>query len=288
MQRARAFHPHFVIIPWWTFFLGPLFAYLAWSLRRSGIDVVFFCHNVLDHEDARWKRVLTKLVLRQGRRFLVHTRVEEARLKRLFPGAHVAVHPHPIYDQFPKPKRQLPRRAALELLFFGFVRPYKGLDILIESMGLLRGQDVFLTVAGEFWQGEADTRKRIAELGIDNQIEIIARYISDEDTADLFGRADAVVVPYRTATGSGVIPIAYNYNKPVIATRVGGLSDVVREGETGWLIRPQSVEELAERIGSLIDNRPVQVKFHIEQLKRELSWERLSQCTLDHGVNSTL
>jgi glycosyltransferase involved in cell wall biosynthesis len=279
VRRVKQIQPEFVLIPWWTFFLGPLFSYLTWSLKRSGINVVFVCHNVQDHEAAAWKHALTRLVLKQGRRFVVHTRVEADRLKELIPGAVVAVHPHPIYDQFPEPVHQLPRRARVELLFYGFVRPYKGLDVLIEAMGLLKGADVFLTIAGEFWQGEQETRERIAGLGIEDQVEIIARYVSDEETADLFSRANVVVLPYRSATGSGVIPIAYHYRKPVIATRVGGLPDVVVEGMTGWLTEPQP-EALRDAIQAIDLDGIAGMEEHIARLVTTLTWSDLTETVM--------
>ena len=280
-KRAQQMRPDFVLIPWWTFFLGPLSLYIAWALRRRDIDVVFFCHNVLDHEETAWKRALARLVLRQGSRFVVHTRVEESRLKELIPGAVVAVHPHPIYDQFPEPKRHLPRRAGLELLFYGFVRPYKGLDVLTKAIGLLKGQDVFLTVAGEFWQGEKEIRQQIAQLAIEDQVEIISRYVSDQETAQLFDRSDLVILPYRSATGSGVIPIAYHYGKPVIATRVGGLPDVVWDGKTGRIVPPGDVKALANAIREMTQPRAADMRRKIEQIKRQLTWHNLAKAAMD-------
>ncbi|MDZ7752512.1 MAG: glycosyltransferase [Gammaproteobacteria bacterium] len=273
---VRSQRPDFVLIPWWTFFLGPMLAYIAWSLRRHGIEVVFFCHNVVDHEAAFWKRALARLVLQRGSRFVVHSHFEEARLRDLVPGAAAVVHPHPIYDQFPEPTADLPRRAALELLFYGFVRPYKGLDVLIEAMSLLHGSDIFLTVAGEFWEGEQELRRRLAASGLDAKVEVIARYVSETDTANLFQRADLVVLPYRSATGSGVIPIAYRYGKPVVATRVGGLPDVVEEGRTGFLVPPESPDALAEVLSSLSRGQLEALRPHVQEFAARLTWQSLA------------
>ena len=280
IKKIRQVQPDVVLMPWWTLFLGPLFAYIAWSLKRNGIEVVFFCHNVLDHEEAAWKRSLTRLVLTQGNRYVVHTQIDEARLRELVPAARIAVHPHPIYNQFPEPKRQLTRRAGLELLFYGFVRPYKGLDNLIESMGLLKGEDVFLTVAGEFWVGRERIQERVVELGIESQIEISPRYHSDEETAELFTRADAVVLPYKSATGSGVVPIAYHYNRPVIVTRVGGLPDVVLDGETGRIVSQNDVNALAVAIREMSEASCIAMHPKIREFKQTLTWESLARMAL--------
>jgi glycosyltransferase involved in cell wall biosynthesis len=202
--------------------------------------------------------------------------VEEARLKRLLPSARVAVHPHPVYDQFPEPKPQLPRRAGLELLFYGFVRPYKGLDTLVDAMGLLSGEDVFLTVVGEFWGAEGHFRDRIGALSIENQIEIRQRYQSNEETAELFQRADVVVLPYRSATASGVVPIAYHYHRPVIVTAGGGLPDVVIEGETGHIVAADDANVLAAAIRSLNQVECKTMQPNIERFKQRLSWASLA------------
>jgi glycosyltransferase involved in cell wall biosynthesis len=280
VQQIRQLQPAFVLIPWWTFFLGPMLAYIAWSLRRSRIPVVFFCHNVLDHEQAAWKRALTRLVLRQGSRFVVHTQVEAERLAELIPNPKVTVHPHPIYDQFPPSKNALPRRAGLELLFYGFVRPYKGLDLLVEAMGELKGKDVFLTVAGEFWEGQQAIERRIRELGIESQIEIRARYHSDEETADLFTRADVVVLPYRSATGSGVVPIAYHYDRPVIVTRVGGLPEVVTDHKTGRIIDKNNQAALVSAIQRTTFHSCAAMHPAIQQIKTKMSWQSIASKVL--------
>lgn len=277
---SREFRPDFVLIPWWTFFLAPVLGFVAWSLRRQGRAVVFFCHNVVDHEAAFWKKALVRMVLRQESRFVVHSEAEQRRLVELLGKVAVTVHPHPIYDQFPPPSNDLPRRAGLELLFYGFVRPYKGLDILIDAMRLLEDKDIFLTVAGEFWEGEQGLRQRLADSGLEDRVEVIARYVSETETADLFQRADAIVLPYRSATGSGVIPIAYHYQKPVVATRVGGLPDVVEEGRTGYLVPPESPDALAGVLASLSREQAEALGKHVQAFAARLTWPSLAEAVL--------
>jgi glycosyltransferase involved in cell wall biosynthesis len=281
VARATDFNADIVVIPWWTVFWAPCFGYLANSLRRAGIEVVFFCHNVVEHESAGWKSALTRKVLKQGTRYVVHTREDEANLKRLLPNTTVTVHPHPIYDQFPAAEYTLPKRRSLELLFYGFVRPYKGLDVLIEAMGRLKGEDIQLTIAGEFWEGEEEVRARIKELGIEEQVDIRAGYHTDTDSAELFARSDVVVLPYHSATGSGVVPLAYHYEKPVIVTRVGGLPDVVQDEKTGLLVDPGNDRGLAEAIKSMTRSRAEAMVPGIQELKRTLTWESLVSCFLD-------
>jgi len=270
------FKPDAVIIPWWTIYWTFCFWYLARRLRRAKIPVIFLCHNVIEHESAGWKVFLSKLALRQTDRFLVHTTQDEKNLKDLLPAAQVRRHPHPLYLQFPKPARQLPRRAGLELLFFGFVRPYKGLDLLIDALHQARlPTDFFLTIAGEFWQGRDELRQQIKEKSLQDRIEIIDRYLPDQEAADLFQRADLVVLPYRSATGSGVIPLAYYYNKPVLVTPVGGLPEAVIAGESGFIAERPTAESIAR---CLEDNyaklrESGVIESGINKVKEKLSWE---------------
>jgi glycosyltransferase involved in cell wall biosynthesis len=280
VRRILDFNAEIVILPWWTVYWAFCFGYLVRSLRRHGMEVIFLCHNVVEHESAGWKSRLTRWVLSQGSRFVVHTREDKANLQQLIPDAEIKVHAHPIYDQFPAPKNEWPKRGALELLYYGFVRPYKGLDLLIEAMAQT-ADDVYLTIAGEFWDGEKQIRKRIKALGLSDRVELRARYHTEEETAELFARCDVVVLPYRSATGSGVVPIAYHYNKPVIITRVGGLPDVVHHDETGKLVAPENVKALAEAINSMTRAEAEAMVPAIQTLKRSMTWSSLATALLD-------
>ena len=276
VSRILDFNADTVLIPWWTVFWAPCFGYISRKLKQKGKYVVFFCHNVVEHEAAQWKTILTKNILKNAHSFIVHTKIDKANLLTLFPDAEVKVHPHPVYDQFPKAKGILPQRKSLELLFYGFVRPYKGLDDLIDAMALLKGQDIQLTIAGEFWKGEDDVRQKIIALDLSSQIELRPQYHSDQETAELFCRADIVVLPYRSATGSGVVPIAYHYKKPVIVTNVGGLPDVVLEQKTGFIIPSNNYLALSETISKIDRNACKLMEPDIVKFKKTLSWESLA------------
>jgi len=280
VRRVLDFRADIVVLPWWTVYWAVCFGYLSRALRRKGLSVVFFCHNVVEHEAAGWKSRLTRWVLGHGSRFVVHTYEDAANLRHLLPDAEVRVHAHPIYDHFPLPKKVWPKRGALELLFFGFVRPYKGLDLLIEAMAQT-ACDVYLTIAGEFWEGKSQVRERIQILGLADRVELRPWYHTDEEAAELFGRCDVVVLPYRSATGSGVIPIAYHYNKPVIASRVGGLADVVHHGETGILIESENVKALADAINNLTRTEAEAMVPAIKTIKRSMTWHSLAATCLE-------
>ena len=280
VQRILDFNPDLVLFPWWHVYWAPCFTWITRRLRKCGIQVVYFCHNAVEHESATWKRFISDIALSSADRFIVHTSKDKNNLLERFPNAHINVHPHPVYEQFPPSKHVLPRRAKVELLFFGFVRPYKGLEVLLSAMSLLKNEDVYLSVVGEIWDGEEEIINFIKKHEISNNVEINARYVSEAEAADYFSRCDIVVLPYYNATGSGVIPVAYHYKKPVIATRVGGLSEVVWDGQTGALVNSGSDEEIANVVRSVLARDIVFNKTAIEEIKKHLTWSGLADAVL--------
>jgi glycosyltransferase involved in cell wall biosynthesis len=284
VRTVAARRPDAVIIPWWTVYWAPCFSYLATALARRDVPVCFFCHNVLEHEASWWRRSLTRRVLRLGSGFIVQSEAERERLQSMIPGASVAAHPHPVFEQFPPPTRTLPRRAALELLFFGIVRPYKGLDVLLRAIAMLRDRDVMLTVAGEFWSRLGATTQLIDELGIAGMVDLVPRYVSQAEAASFFTRADAVVLPYLSATGSGVLGLAYRYGKPVVASRVAGIAELVTEGQTGMLVPAGSARDLANALSGLSSERAREMLPAIQGRCRGLSWDSLARTVLEQVV----
>ena len=287
LRRIKAFSPDLAIIPWWHAYWAPCFGWLARQLRRSDIAVSFICHNITGHENTSLERYLSKFALRHADHYIVHSRQNASDLLRLFPSANIFVHPHPVPRSLPSPKNIFRRRSSTELLFFGFVRPYKGLDVLLNALVHLKDSDFYLTVAGEFWNASNEARDFVERHGLDGRVEIVARYVSDWEAAEYFARADAVVLPYIRATSSGVIPLAYYYDKPVIASRVGGLPDFVEEGGTGLLVHPGSPTDLARALSTIISNGGWYNINSITKMKQKLSWQsfryvRLGRCHQIH------
>jgi len=273
-----AFAPDMVIIPTWTFFMAPCLAAVARGCRARGLHVRLFCHNVFDHEASFWKRWLVGFLLRTADSFVTHSDEMAAEIRAVRPDAPVAVHPHPIYDQYPLSAHSLPREADLELLFFGLIRSYKGLDVAIRAMAQLKDLSVRLRVVGEFWEGREAAEAAIGEAGLGERVLLTPRYVSDAEAADFFARADAVVLPYLSATGSGVVPLAYHYGKPVAVTDLPGLTAVVRDGQTGWIVPPGDAEALAAVVRERISSADFPaMAAHIEMLKKDLSWDGLAK-----------
>jgi glycosyltransferase involved in cell wall biosynthesis len=281
-NRILSRRPELAVIPAWSFFVAPCLGFVARALRRKGVPVTMIVHNAEDHEAAPWKTMLSRFQLRQAGRFLTHNRAIGAELKRLVADTPIGIHPHPIYDDYPEPRGDLARTASLELLFFGLVRPYKGLDIALRALAATRLQDVRLAVVGEFWQGKDETEKLIHDLGLNGKVELVPRYVTDQEAAEYFARCDAVIAPYRTATGSGVVALAQHYCRPVIASDIPGLSQAVADGSTGWLFAAGDVSALARTLETRVSrSSAAAMQPALRAAQQELSWEGFADAILD-------
>jgi len=270
-----------VIIPWWTIFWTPCFVFIAQYLKKNGIKILFLCHNILSHENAFWKLKLTKQVLLRGDYFLVDNTKNAEILSLLLPDANISIHPMPSFHNFPPAKKLLPRRSKLELLFFGFVRSYKGVDLLLEAMHFLKDRDIFLTIAGEWWINDRKSKEFIEKKQLSPKIEIANRYLKAKEVSEYFSRADVIILPYKDASGTGVIPLAYHYGKPVIATNVGGLPELVEDKISGLLIPPNDSIALAGAIEKFFD---LDLHFMKEATKRKakhMNFQGLADCIMN-------
>jgi glycosyltransferase involved in cell wall biosynthesis len=173
------------------------------------------------------------------------------------------------------------------LLYFGFIKPYKGLAVLIEAVPHLRerlGDDFRLLVVGDFYEDREPYDRRIAELGIGDRLTLVAGYVPNESVADYFIAADLVVLPYRSATQSGIVQIAYRYDRPVVTTRVGGMAEFVDEGRTGYLVEPDDPVALAEAVARYFrDAEPEAMARAIAEKRRSYSWQALVEAVGELG-----
>lgn len=275
------FQPDILIIPWWVSFWTPQFWYIASKVKKAGnTKILFLCHNVLPHETSRLNLWGRKLVLGQGDFFITHSNDEITQLEKLIPGAMAKRSFHPTYAELNTTCVEISERNFEEpynLLFFGFVREYKGLKYLIEAIAKLQdGPEVRLTIAGEFWDDKAPYVELIKELKIEDKVTIIDRYIQNEEFAGLFNKTDLVVLPYITVTGSGALQLALGNNKPVITTNIGSLSEIVIDGFNGFGVAARDSSALAEAIKKGL-KRDIYDKMvgNISNDKERFSWQRM-------------
>jgi len=267
-KQIQAWAPDVVILPWWVPFWAMPWLGLTILIRsRTKAKILFICHNVFPHEkDSQIIRFLTRLVLSRGDIIIVHATEELRKLESLVSRKLVVCTPLPTYAELGRESEadfktrdpeKIRARIGLSLLhpnthlllFFGFVRPYKGLSVLLEAMPLIIAHiPVHLLVVGEIWGSSDKYRAQIARLGLAEHVTLVNQYVPNERLSDYFKAAEVVVLPYLTATQSAVVQLAFGYGVPVITSRVGGLSEVVQDGETGLLVRPGDPDALAQAV----------------------------------------
>jgi len=283
-----------LILPWWVTFWSPAWLVLCRLVHRwSDARVLFVCHNVLPHEASAIDRWLARSVLAQGDALLVQSQRDLALVEELAPNRRKAWTPHPSYaelgaqaDGEANQLSQATARAHLVpslppgqpvLLHFGFIRPYKGLAVLLDAMPLIQTEiPVHLLVAGEVWGPRAGYDAQIARHHIGAQVTFVDRYVADEELASYFRAADVAVLPYLSATQSGVAQLAFGFGLPVIASNVGGLPDVIIEGETGLLVPPGDAPALAEAVIRFFrSGLGPSMRTNIIANQARFSWERM-------------
>ena len=277
--------PEMTIFPWWVTFWAPQFLIIIWILRLfSKTKILFICHNIQEHEKNRIKYAISKYVLSRGDYFIVHSEEEKERLIEITGKTHVKVNLHPTYETFNS--RVIPRDEAREtlqirekniLLFFGFVREYKGLTYLIQAMpDILNYIDAQLVIAGEFWEDKSQYLKLIQTLDLGAKVTIVDRYIPNEEIPNFFYASDLVILPYTSVTGSGVVQLAFGFEKPVVVSRIGALSEIVCDRKTGFLVSPKNPDEIAKAVVEFFreSDRDAMVEW-IKEENKKFPWDHL-------------
>ncbi|MBN1661681.1 MAG: glycosyltransferase [Anaerolineae bacterium] len=285
-RRIRQILPDVLILQWWTPFWTPTLAVLATLVKRyTSVRILFLCHHITPPDGGVFDLSLARTVLSRGDEFIVLSEDDYADLRGALPGASIHLARHPTYEVFNA--RTATRESARSLLgyadgdhlmlFFGFVRRYKGLGHLLRALPLVPADlDVKLLIVGEFWEAESEYRRLAEEVGVADRVQMINRYVPNEEMGVYFSAADVVVLPYLQATQSGVVQIAFGFEVPVITTSVGGLPETVRDGDLGLVVPPHDEQLLAEAIDRFFrqDLGP-RFRANICTERDVFSWERL-------------
>jgi D-inositol-3-phosphate glycosyltransferase len=290
-RAIDAFAPGAVILKWWMPFFGPAFASSVGPLRDRGTRVVLVCDNLVPHEHRPFDLEFTRWMLRNSDGYLVMSDAVERDLDALKRGAIRRRVPHPLYAQFDSGRwtRESARSAlgiapdAEVALFFGFIRRYKGLDVLLDAWPRVRARrPVELIVAGEFYEDATPYRAQVAAAGGAPAVRLFDHYLPDEEVERAFKAADVVVLPYRTATQSGVTHVAWAVGLPVITTDVGGLAEAIHPGESGLVVPPDNPAALADAIVRFFaEALGPRLKEGVARVRAAHSWDVLAAATRD-------
>ncbi len=273
-----------VIFRFWNPFFAPALGVIAGIIKKksSYTKLMSLCDNILPHEKTPLADFLTTYLFDKLDGHVVQSSQTENELQEVVENPVYEKRLHPIYTNFPKKIDKITARKKLGLsakniiLYFGIIRDYKGFDILLNAIAELKdsGLDFHLLAGGECYGSDEKYTQLISNLGISDYITWHNKYIPDSEVSNYFSAADVVALPYRTASQSGVTQMAYSYDLPVVVTKVGGLPEIVDEGQSGFTIEPENPTELANILEkNLKAGTFLEMATYIKKFKQKFSWE---------------
>jgi glycosyltransferase involved in cell wall biosynthesis len=289
-RAIRQFQPDLIVFKWWMPFFGPGFGTLSrWAIRRTATRILYIVDNAIPHEPRPGDKALTHWAFGPVQYFIAQSETVLHDMKTIRPDlddSRLRLVHHPIYDCYDHGKwtqetarQELGITESRVMLFFGYIRRYKGLRVLIEALPYLAERfrdDYRLLVVGEFYEGRDDILHLIDNLDVRARILLVDRYVPNEEVELYFRAADVAILPYESATQSGIIQVAHDFDLPVITTNVGGLPEVVSDGKTGCLVPPGDPEALAGKVIDFYENNwGSKFKEAIGEEKERFSWKPL-------------
>jgi glycosyltransferase involved in cell wall biosynthesis len=280
-------NPDLVLLRFWIPFMGPALGSVA-RLIGSKTKIVGFVDNLIPHEKRLGDTLLSKYFVHSCSGFITLSNQVKNEIAA-FTSAKCLMSPHPVYDHYgdKSTKEESCKQLNLSsennyILFFGFIRNYKGLDLLIKafSESNLKSKNYKLLIAGEFYEDEKQYLVLINTLKLNDYIELHSHYIPDAEIKYYFGACNLVVQPYRSATQSGISQLAYHFEKPMIVTNVGGLPEIVKHHETGFVteVNPTAI---AKAMNDFTDGDINRFDDAIREEKTKYTWSHLSQTILE-------
>ena len=278
-RRVAAWKPDLVVMRYWMTWFAPSLGTVARYLRRRGVKVIAILDNVVPHEPKFYDRPFSRWFLSQcdGCIALSRSVMEDMlSLNRKVP--HILLF-HPLYNHFaaPLPKAEAQARLGIRsdlrtLLFFGLIRDYKGLDLLLEAFPKL-GEGYQLVIAGEAYGSFEKYQRQIDESGCAGRIKVVNRYIDDAEVPVFFSAADLCVLPYKTATQSGITAVSLHFGLPVAATRTGGLEETIEKPGIGVMASEISSEGVRGAVEKFFSDGAQRYCDAIARHKKEIGWD---------------
>lgn len=281
-KRIKKERPDIIIVRFWLPFMGPAFGTILRRVKKNKhTRIVAITDNVIPHEPRPGDVAFTKYFLKSADAFLAMSKDVLKDLNN-FTSKPSVFSPHPVYDNYGKgvSKAEACKHLGLApgekyILFFGFIRKYKGLDILLDAMKdeRIKAAGIKLIVAGEFYGDSGAYMKQIADNGIADDVKLFTEFIPNDEIRYYFSAADLVVQPYRSATQSGITQVAYHFEKPMVVTNVGGLAEVVPDGKTGFVTEPEPIQIATAILKFFSPDSLPHLAENIATEKQKYSWD---------------
>ncbi len=278
--RLKNIKPDLIIVRFWLPFFGPSLGTILRIVKlNKHTKVIALVDNMIPHEHRMGDKIFTQYFANSIDGFLTMSDKVSKDVK-LFSHKPILLSPHPIFEHFGESISKENARNLLGLvpsdkiiLFFGFIRKYKGLDLLLKAMATptIKQQGIKLMVVGEFYEDASSYLELIKELGIEDQVILYNEFVPDEEVKKYVCSADFIIQPYRSATQSGVTPLAYHFEKPMLVTKVGGLADTVPDGKVGVVVAPDE-QAIADGITLLYQTGAAHYIPYLIEEKKKYSW----------------
>jgi glycosyltransferase involved in cell wall biosynthesis len=286
-NRLKKEKPDIIVVRFWLPFMGPALGTILQRVKKNKhTKIICIADNIIPHEKRIGDRSFIKYFLKSCDAFITMSKKVMDDLGKFQKSKPAKLVSHPLYDNFGEIISTESARKHLGIpenqniiLFFGFIRKYKGLDLLLEAMSILKNLkpetlNIKLLVAGEFYEDEKTYKEQIEKLGINDQLILKTDFIPDSEVKYFLCAADAVIQPYRNATQSGVTPLAYHFEKPMIVTNVGGLPSMVPDGKVGLVVEsnPAAIADGILKFYQLGEQHFIP---HLRSEKQKYSWDNL-------------
>lgn len=283
-NELKKLKPDIIVVRYWLPFMGPCLGTILRRVKKNKhTKIICIADNIFPHEKRPGDKTFTKYFLKPIDGFITMSEKVLADLHQFAKGKPAQFVPHPLYDNFGEKISKEEAREKLNIcekdkviLFFGFIRKYKGLDILLSAMKLLKqnspAQSIKLLIAGEFYEDAKNYQELLNDPLIKDNLIIHTEFISDSMVKYYLCAADCVIQPYRNATQSGVTPLAYHFEIPMIVTNVGGLPSLVPDRKVGLIAEPNP-ESIAEKVKEYFDLGEEFFLSHLREEKKKYSWE---------------
>jgi len=288
--ELKKLKPDIIVVRYWLPFMGPCLGTILRIVKDNRhTKIVCIADNVIPHEKRPGDKLFTRYFIKPIDAFITMSEKVLADLDQFATNdKKKKIVPHPLYDNFGEiiSKRKAIAKLKLNedfsyMLFFGFIRKYKGLDLLLEAMTRIENPKIKLIIAGEFYEDAQPYIDLINELNIQDKIILKTNFITDSEVKYYFCASDLVVQPYKSATQSGVTPLAYHFEIPMIVTNVGGLTGMVPDGIVGLIAEPNP-ESIADKINTYFqDNKEEAYKANLKVEKQKYSWNVMTKAIID-------